>query len=98
MEGIDTMQLLNRIKSVRNLGDFRVQLVFSDGYIAELDLSPALAGPVFEPLKDPNYFGQVRIEDHTIRWPNGADLGPDVLRFWCEAGGVRSQQETDAHF
>ena len=29
---------------------------------------------------------------------NGYDICPDVLRFYCERGGVASQTETDAFF
>jgi len=38
-------------------------------------------GPVFEPLKDPKVFRQVRVDKEagTVAWPNGADLDPDVL-------------------
>jgi hypothetical protein len=92
------MRFLNRIKSARPLGDHRLKLVFADGYVAEIDLAPALKGPVFEPLKDFNYFERVRVEDYTVRWPNDADFDPDVLRYWCEAGGVQSREQTDAWF
>jgi hypothetical protein len=36
---------------------------------------------VFEPLSDPAYFSQVRVDEDagTIVWPNGADLDPLVL-------------------
>jgi hypothetical protein len=34
-----------------------------------------------EPLRDPQYFGLVRVDPElrTIAWPNGFDLDPDVL-------------------
>src|SRR5436190_24401494 len=89
---------LNRVSSVRNVEKHVLEIRFSDGYIGRLDLEPALWGPIFEPLKSLDYFRHFRIEDDTIRWPNDADFCPDVLRFWCEAGGVRSQEETDAYF
>jgi len=89
---------LNRITGAKVLHDHTLELEFSDGFVGKLDLSPALWGEVFEPLLDPEFFGQFRLEDDTIRWPNDADFCPEVLRYWCEVGGVRSQQETDAHF
>ncbi len=89
---------LNRVSSARIIEQHELEIRFSDGYVGRLDLSPALWGPIFEPLKNPDYFRQFRIEDDTIRWPNDADFCPDVLRYWCEAGGVRSQDETDSHF
>jgi hypothetical protein len=89
---------INRIVLASVFGDYCVELKFSDGYSGQLDLAPALWGPIFDDLKDPAYFRELRLEDDTIRWPNDADFCPDVLRFWCEAGGVRSAEETDAHF
>ena len=46
------------------------------------------AGGVFEPLKDPAFFRQVRLngEAGTIEWPNGVDLCPDVL--YSRATGI----------
>ena len=89
---------LNRVAGARVVENHVLEIRFSDGYVARLDLEPALWWPLFEPLKSTDYFRQFLLEDDTIRWPNDADFCPDVLRFWCEAGGVRSQQETDSHF
>lgn len=50
-------------------------------YRGEVDLEPQLHGEVFEPLKDPQYFQQFRIDAdlHTLVWPNGADFAPEFL-------------------
>lgn len=88
----------NQITAAKIVDGFTVELRFGDGFVGRIDLAPALWGPVFEPLKDPEVFGQLRLEDDTIRWPNDADFCPSVLRYWCEVGGVRSQEETDTHF
>ena len=47
----------------------------------EIDLGPALRGPIFEPLRDPAVFRKFAIhpEFHTLVWPNGADLAPEFL-------------------
>jgi hypothetical protein len=89
---------INRITSARALEGHAIEVLFSDGYMGRIDLQPALWGPVFGPLANPDYFRQFRLEDDTIRWPNDADFCPDVLRYWCEAGGVRSQEQTDSYF
>lgn len=34
---------------------------------------------MFLPLKDINYFKEVKADGTTIVWPNGLDLCPDVL-------------------
>jgi hypothetical protein len=75
-----------------------VQLKFRDGWTGMLDLGPALRGPIFENLRQPAQFRQVTVQGGTLVWPNGADICPDVLRYWCELGQVCSQAELDAHF
>lgn len=92
------MKEMNQIIKCRTLEGFVVELQFKDGFIGRLDLSDALSGPVFEPLRDAEVFRRVQVEDGTIRWPNDADFDPDVLRYWCESGGVQSQEQTDAWF
>src|SRR5437870_11285865 len=92
------MPEINRIIDAKALQAHVLELHFGDGYVGQLDFRAALWGPVFEPLKDPAYFHKFRLEDDTVRWPNDADFCPDVLRFWCESGGVRTQEETDSHF
>jgi hypothetical protein len=61
--------------------DFIVWVKFEDGTEGEVDLSQELYGPVFEPLKDVDYFRQVTVDPElgTISWPNGADLAPEFL-------------------
>ena len=72
------------IRSVEHLGEFRLRLLFADGLVTEIDLAEKLArgvGPVFEPLRDPEFFATVSVDRElgTIVWPNGADLAPDAL-------------------
>ena len=63
------------------LGHYRLRLEFSDGSSRELDLTGELHGPIFEPLTDPAYFAQARVDEDlgTVTWPNGADLDPLVV-------------------
>ncbi|HVF60098.1 MAG TPA: DUF2442 domain-containing protein [Thermoanaerobaculia bacterium] len=58
-----------------------VWLRFRDGTTGEIDLTPALNGPVFAPLTDPAVFRQFTLhpEFHTLVWPNGADIAPEFL-------------------
>ena len=57
----------------------RIHLWFNDGTDGEVDMSGLLGGPIFEPLRDVNYFQRFRIEGHTIAWENGADMAPEYL-------------------
>lgn len=86
------------ITQCRVVGDHELELCFADGFTGRLVLRDALWGPVFDPLNDPAVFRKARVEDDTVRWPNGADFCPDVLRCWCEAGHVLNQEETDRYY
>jgi hypothetical protein len=70
-----------RVTSVKVLGHYLLRLGFSDGSYRQVNLAGELRGPVFEPLADPHFFAQVRVDDElgTVVWPNGADLDPLVL-------------------
>ena len=73
--------MLLDVIEARYVRDFIVWVKFEDGTEGEVDLSQELYGPVFEPLKDVNYFKQVTVDPElgTIAWPNGADLAPEFL-------------------
>jgi hypothetical protein len=72
-----------RILSVKPLEHYLVELTFTDGLCANVDLSKWIVGHggVFAPLQDENYFRRVEVdpEAKTIFWPNGVDFCPDVL-------------------
>lgn len=61
--------------------DFVLRLIFDDGVEGTVDLGDELSGPVFEALRDPDYFRRVTVDPEigTVVWPNGADLAPEVL-------------------
>jgi hypothetical protein len=57
-----------------------LELVFSDGTRGVVALKDQLFGPVFEPLRDPEYFNQAFVDEFgAVGWPNGIDLAPDAL-------------------
>jgi hypothetical protein len=64
------------------LEDCQVHVRFEDGTAADVDLSYLLEyGGVFEPLRDPGFFRQLRADPEagTIVWPNDADIAPETL-------------------
>jgi hypothetical protein len=63
----------------------RVRVWFNDRTCAEIDLSESLAGPVFGPLRDVEYFKSFSIVGHTLAWPNGADFAPEYLQSLANA-------------
>jgi hypothetical protein len=70
------------VVEVRVTGERRLYLRFEDGAAGEVDLDRLVRWKgVFEPLRDPQRFAEVRVDPElgTIVWPNGADIDPDVL-------------------
>jgi hypothetical protein len=92
------MKAVPEIIECLTVGPTSVRLAFRDGWTGTLDLAPALRGRIFGTLKRPEKFRQVEVCDGTLVWPNGADICPTVLRYWCELGRVCSQEELDKHF
>lgn len=70
------------VTQVEVVGKHRLHLCFEDGCEGEIDFSPLTWRGVFEALRDPSYFEQVRLDRElgTIVWPNGADIAPETLR------------------
>lgn len=69
------------VTEVEALESYRLRLRFDDGEERIVDLSDMLWGTMGEPLRDPEYFRQVRVDSElrTVVWPNGLDLDPEVL-------------------
>lgn len=65
----------------RYVDGFKVNLKFDDGVEKTVDLKAKLEGEIFEPLKDPVYFADLKYNSElgTIVWENGADLAPEFL-------------------
>lgn len=70
-----------RLIEARHVSEFTLRLRFGDGVDGEIDLRSELYGPVFEPLKNLEFFKafSVHPEFHTLVWPNGADFSPEFL-------------------
>jgi len=69
------------IVSAEVAGGYQLTVVFDDRTRKTVDLDPLLKGPVFEPLRDPEYFAKVVVDPvcGTVVWPNGADFAPEAL-------------------
>jgi hypothetical protein len=69
------------VLEARYVSGFIIWLRFRDGRTGEIDLACALEGPIFEPLRDAEFFRQFRVhpEWETLVWPNGADMAPEFL-------------------
>ncbi|HET7737445.1 MAG TPA: DUF2442 domain-containing protein [Tepidiformaceae bacterium] len=68
------------VTDARHVKDFTIWVRFADGTEGDVDLADELWGPVFEPLKNPEFFRQFEVAEYgTLAWPNGADLAPEFL-------------------
>ena len=74
-----------------------LKLCFADGAEYLLDLGPdlrGLSGPLVDSLRQEELFRQAKVDTGSLVFPTGLDYGGDVLRLWCEAGGVQDEQTT----
>ncbi len=74
--------MLRDVVSVEPLADHRLRVRFDDRVDGVVDVAQMVQFTgVFEPLRDPALFGQVKVHPElgTVCWPNDADLDSDVL-------------------
>ena len=68
------------VTAVSHVAGYTLDVKFEDGTEGRVDLYPELEGPIFEPLKNIEFFQRVTVAEYgTIAWPNGADIAPEVL-------------------
>ena len=80
---------MNDVTALEYRAEYVYHIVFDDGTHGEIDFSPYVKrGKIFQPLADPVFFRQARIEGGTIAWPNGLDIAPETLYEQCE--GLRT--------
>lgn len=73
---------MHRVKQVRYMHDYTVELVFKSGEVRYADLTPYVGGEgLFDALTDLGYFKQVAMNEvgNSICWPNGVDFCPNLL-------------------
>jgi hypothetical protein len=81
-----------RIVAVRADEDYRLYVTFADGTAGDVQLrdfiqSPSVDGTLFESLRDPGFFQDVRLELGAVTWANGADLARDAMYDAIRASG-----------
>ncbi len=95
------MKMCNTVKGATYVREYTVRVVFGDGYTAEVDLRGLFAdrpGALVQELRDLKKFRELSVLNGALTFGNGYDICPDVLRFYCERGGVMSQAVTDEYF
>jgi hypothetical protein len=70
-----------RVTAVTPLEPYHLRVEFNDGVVRDVDCAFLLRGTLGEPLRDPDYFRRVRVDQElrTIVWPNGLDPAPELL-------------------
>lgn len=89
-----------RIRSVKPLTHYRVELTLTNDKKKIIDLEPYFSAPIFAPIrKSRGLFETVHVDEElgTIVWDNGADVDPDVLTnglrpAWLEKETVQSRR------
>lgn len=68
--------MILKVVSAEVCGAHSLLVTFNDGTKKRVDLLQLLEGPVFIPLREPDYFSRVMVDvaAGTVVWPNGADL------------------------
>jgi hypothetical protein len=63
------------------VAEYKIHLCFNNGESGIIDLKDSLWGPMFEPLKNIEFFKRFRLSDvlHTLCWENDADFAPEYL-------------------
>lgn len=81
LRSIKELSMILRIRAAEVRGPHSLWLSFNDGIEAEVDVLPLLKGPVFEPLRDADFFRRMSLDAvcGTVIWPNGADFAPEAL-------------------
>jgi hypothetical protein len=86
------VEITPRLLEAKATEGCRIWLRWEDGLGAEVDFSFLLDyDGVFLPLRDPEFFRQVRVGDGawTVEWPGEVDFDPEaVYRRTKEAAGV----------
>jgi len=68
-----------RVIGVEVKSGYTLQVAFENDEIRLFDATPFLEKGVFNDLKDPSYFQQVRVAFGAIEWPHEQDFSKDTL-------------------
>ena len=73
---------------VKVISDYDLRVKFRDGLEGVVKLLPSRFRGVFEPLKDPKFFNQVKAINGAVTWPGELDLAPDAMYHEIKKNGV----------
>jgi len=82
------MEFLPVVTHAEYRGGHRIHVTFNDGKSSTIDFVQWLEGPIFEPLRDTEYFQRFFLDGGTVSWPNGADIAPETLYRQAKSGAA----------
>ena len=68
-----------RVKAVRALDDFELDISFENGESRRFDVKPYLGRGIFGRLRDLALFQAVHMVAGSVEWPGGLDLSYDTV-------------------
>ena len=68
-----------KVSKVKPLDNYRLKLTFTTNEEKIFDVKPYLNKGIFNELKEPDIFYQVRESLGSILWPNGQDFSSETL-------------------
>ncbi|PKM12681.1 MAG: DUF2442 domain-containing protein [Gammaproteobacteria bacterium HGW-Gammaproteobacteria-3] len=83
------------VTDAQYLEDYKIEVTFNNGRKGIADLTDALRGAMFEPLKNKSMFSSLAVDKEldTIVWSNGADLAPEYIYFQAFKNEPELQQQ-----
>jgi hypothetical protein len=76
------------VVTVERLEHLRLRVTFRDGLSGEVVFRDSHLTGVFEPLRDPGLFAQVRCDQGFVSWPGELDLAPDAMYAAIKERGI----------
>ena len=85
--------MIPRVRAVRALDDYELEIAFENGEVRRFDVKPYLDRGVFVRLREPEAFRDVSAVAGSIQWGNGLDLSYDTV--YIEGRPMGPQRELD---
>jgi hypothetical protein len=67
------------VKTASVIKHLEFSVTFADGLRGRVRFQPSHLYGVFESLKNPDFFKQLRVTDGFVSWPGEIDLAPDAM-------------------
>ncbi len=86
--------LMVKVTDFAIVGPYTLRIAFDDGTEQTINFEPVLYGYYYAPLRDLDFFRQVRLDAEiaTLVWPNDADFDPATLYNWHRGDGAELAQ------